>query len=325
MPDKLVRIGRASRPGQDGPARPVMLAIAGDSAAGKTTLTRGLVETLGPERCTSICVDDYHRYDRFERKEKPFTALHPEGNYVNIMEQHLQLLAAGQPILKPVYDHHTGMLVRPELIEPREYVIIEGLLPLFTKMSRACFDVSVYLDLPEDIRRDWKVRRDTRDRGYSAEAVLAELERREPESQAFIRPQRQYADIVVRFAPIEGRNDPPGTPLSVSLMLRPTIAHPNIAAILDGEDGKALHVKLVRDQDGKPVDALHIHGYAPREASRKVETEIWGSLGEVGPLPEGIGKVDGKRTEPVAITQLLLLYHIIANAKAQESEREANG
>jgi hypothetical protein len=94
-----------------------MLAIAGDSAAGKTTLTKGLVEALGPDRCVSVCVDDYHRYDRVERKGKPFTALHPDCNYVEIMEQHLQLLATGQPILKPVYDHATGLLARPELVE----------------------------------------------------------------------------------------------------------------------------------------------------------------------------------------------------------------
>ena len=88
--------------------RPIMLAIAGDSAAGKTTLTRGLVEALGPDRCVSLCTDDYHRYDREERRGLPFTALHPDCNHVEIMEQHLQLLASGQPILKPVYDHSTG-------------------------------------------------------------------------------------------------------------------------------------------------------------------------------------------------------------------------
>jgi phosphoribulokinase len=81
--------------------RPVLLAIAGDSAAGKTTLTNGLVEALGGDRCVSVCVDDYHRYDRQERKTLPFTALHPDCNYVEIMEQHLQLLATGRPILKP--------------------------------------------------------------------------------------------------------------------------------------------------------------------------------------------------------------------------------
>ncbi|MGB8201181.1 MAG: zeta toxin family protein [Pseudonocardiaceae bacterium] len=60
--------------------RPVLLAIAGDSAAGKTTLTNGLVKALGG-RCVSVCVDDYHRYDRHERKTLPFTALHPDCNY----------------------------------------------------------------------------------------------------------------------------------------------------------------------------------------------------------------------------------------------------
>src|SRR5205085_5526565 len=101
VPDKLLRMERAG----SSASRPVMLAIAGDSAAGKTTLTKGLVNALGAHRITSLCVDDYHRYDRQERKGLPFTALHPDCNYVQIMEQHLQLLATGQPVLKPVYDH----------------------------------------------------------------------------------------------------------------------------------------------------------------------------------------------------------------------------
>ena len=102
--------------------------------------------------------------------------LHPACNYVQIMEQHLQLLAMGQPVLKPVYDHHTGQFIRPVLVEPRQFVIVGGLLPLHTKLARACFDATVYLDPPEPIRREWKIRRDTAERGYTAEAVRAELE-----------------------------------------------------------------------------------------------------------------------------------------------------
>src|SRR5919202_3056989 len=104
MPDKPIAIQRAWRSNGDSIGRPIMLAIAGDSAAGKTTITKGLVNALGPERITSICVDDYHRYDRQERKNLPFTPLHPECNYIEVMEQHLQLLALGHPILKPVYN-----------------------------------------------------------------------------------------------------------------------------------------------------------------------------------------------------------------------------
>ena len=166
MPHKLLRMHRteARRPAGQ---RPVMIAIAGDSAAGKTTLTRGLVDALGPDRMTAVCVDDYHRYDREERKGLPFTALHPDCNYVDITEQHLQLLATGHPILKPVYDHDTGKLARPELVVPKEFVVIEGLLPLHTKLECACFDVTVYLNPPEEIRREWKIKRDTAQRGYT--------------------------------------------------------------------------------------------------------------------------------------------------------------
>ncbi len=220
-----------------------MLAIAGDSAAGKTTLASGLVRALGPSRSTAVCVDDYHRYDREERKTLPFTALHPDCNYVDIIEQHLQLLATGHPILKPVYNHRTGQLARPELVTPREFVIVEGLLPLHTKLSSACFDVTVYLNPPENVRREWKIKRDTAKRGYTREQVLAELDRREPESEAFIRPQRYRADIVVRFATIEQRDDPPETPLSAELLLRPTIRHPDLAAIL-AEGDQPMHLKL---------------------------------------------------------------------------------
>ncbi|MGH3671714.1 MAG: phosphoribulokinase [Pseudonocardiaceae bacterium] len=308
MPDKLFRMERAG----SGISRPVMIAIAGDSAAGKTTLTKGLVEALGAERITSLCVDDYHRYDRKERKELPFTALHPDCNYVQIMEQHLQLLATGQPVLKPVYDHDTGQLTRPELVEPTEFVIVEGLLPLHTRLAQACFDIAVYLGPPEPIRREWKVTRDTSKRGYQPEQVLAEMDKREPESEAYIRPQRSFADIVVRFGPIEERHDPPDTPLSAELTLRPTIRHPDLTAVFRETDRRAMHLRLDRDEDGRPVETLHIHGYVPREESQLLEKAIWAELGTESELPSSLGQIgEGVRSEPLAITQLLLLYHML--------------
>ncbi len=306
MPDKLMRMHRAIN------RRPKMLAIAGDSAAGKTTLTRGLVKALGEQRITSLCVDDYHRYDRAERKNLPFTPLHPDCNYVQIMEQHLQLLAMGEPILKPVYDHSTGMLTRPELVEPRDFVIAEGLLPLHTSLARACFDVKVYVDPGEQIRREWKVRRDTKDRGYTSEQVLAELARREPESAQFIRPQRREADIAVSFGPIDERHDPPGTPLSATLLMRPTIRHPNFAKLIAEVPPRVAHLKLMRDVDGSPADALHIHGYAPDGEAEVLAKAIWDGLGVDQPLPDCLGVIDEtRRSEPLRLAQLLLLYHLM--------------
>ncbi len=312
VPDKQIAIERAWRRPENG-ARPIMLGIAGDSAAGKTTLTKGLVDALGPDRITAICVDDYHRYDRVERKQLPFTPLHPSCNYVEVMEQHLQLLALGQSILKPVYNHKQGTLDRPVLVEPREFVIAEGLLPLHSRLARACFDVTVYLDPPEAIRRDWKVFRDTTKRGYAEQQVIEELARREPESAAFIRPQRANADIVVRFAPIEERGETTADPLSAYVLLRPTIGHPDLSGVLSDDTRSAMHLKLMRDEDGKPVDALHLHAYAPRPLRSRVEEAIWRALPTDDPLPEGLGRVNGEtRSDPLAIIQLLLLFHLFS-------------
>jgi phosphoribulokinase len=228
---------------------------------------------------------------------------------MDIMEQHLQLLALGHPILKPVYNHKDGTLGRPVLVEPREYVIIEGLLPLHSKLTRACFDATVYLDPPEEIRYEWKISRDTSKRGYTKEQVVADLEKREPESAQFIRPQRSQADIVIRFDRIEGRDDK--EPLSATLLLRPTISHPSLSNILTDDHREAMHLKLMRDEDGKPVDALHIHSYAPREITREVEQEIWKELSVDEGVPESLGTIEaGKRSEPLAIAQLILLYHM---------------
>jgi phosphoribulokinase len=311
MPDKQMAIQRSWRANGDRHSRPAVLSIAGDSASGKTTLTQGLVQALGADRITAICVDDYHRYDRQERCSQPFTPLHPECNYVAIMEQHLQLLAVGQPVLKPVYSHADGTLGRPLLVEPRQFVVIEGLLSLHTKLARACADATVYLDPPEPIRRTWKVRRDTENRGYSADQVRADLARREPESAAYIRPQRAFADIVVQVSPITERGESLDDDLSATLLLRPTIRHPDLSAILGDHAREAVHLKLTRDEDGKPVDALHIHGYARREMTRLLEEAIWAELGIAEPLPEQLGMIaPGRRSESLALTQLILLFHL---------------
>ena len=318
MSDKQLNVLRSS---QTLAPRPIMLAIAGDSGTGKTTVTKGLVEALGRERITSVAADDYHRYDREERKSLPFTPLHPECNYVDIMEQHLQHLALRQPILKPVYDHDTGALERPEYIEPRDFVIVEGLLPLHTETARASFDIKVYLDPPEEIRIAWKMRRDTSKRGYTEDEVREDLKKREPESEAFIRPQRAHADIVIRFAPIEERGETPDDPLSATLLLRPTISHPDLPSILGEDTREAMHLELIRDEDGKPVDRIHIHSYADPEITKKVEQAIWDELGVDAPVPESLGRLDSdERDEPLALTQLILLYHLV---QARQTQTEA--
>src|SRR5579862_9521965 len=212
--------------------RSIILGVVGDSAAGKTTLTRGLVRVLGEEKVTYVCVDDYHRYDRRQRAEHNITPLDPECNYIDIMAQHLAHLRDGEPILKPVYRHTDGTFGPPVHVDPKQFSVVEGLLGYYTEELRRLFDVRVFLQPPEELRRKWKVQRDCSRRGYTTDQVLTELDKREDDSEAYIRPQQQYADIVVSFLPNSGDDQ---EQLDAELILRPTLRHPNFRSVLDGE------------------------------------------------------------------------------------------
>ncbi|MBW4519103.1 MAG: phosphoribulokinase [Scytolyngbya sp. HA4215-MV1] len=305
------------------PQRPIILGIVGDSAAGKTTLTRGIAQVLGAENVTVICTDDYHRYDRKQRAEIGITALHPDCNYLDIMQQHLSLLRTGQPILKPIYSHSSGTFTAPEYIKPNKFVIVEGLLGYSTRGARDCYDVKVYLAPPESLRTLWKVKRDTMKRGYTEEQVLAEMQKREPDSENFIRPQRQWADMIVSFYPPAEDTQESSGHLNVRLVLRPTIPHPDLSKILNpvtGEAKPAIRLGLDRDM-GKPVDVLEIDGHATSDRVRELERFICSdtphllSICSLDVNPE-IGKVVGTTGEsiqsyPLALTQLLITYHML--------------
>ena len=102
--------------------------MVGDSAAGKTTLTRGIVRILGSHGVSFISGDDYHRYGRRQRAEMEITPLDPAASHLDIIRQHLEHLRRREAILKPVYDHRSGTLGAPEYVRPSPYVVVEGLL-----------------------------------------------------------------------------------------------------------------------------------------------------------------------------------------------------
>ncbi len=297
--------------------RPIILGIVGDSAAGKSTITQGLIKILGADRVTHVCTDDYHKYDRKERAQMGITALHPDCNYIDVMELHLERLHYGQPILKPVYDHSNGTLVRPEYVQPRDFVIVEGLLAFSTATLRQFFDVKVYLDPPEDLRRLWKIRRDTTKRGYTVEQVLAELKKREADSRDFIRPQREYADIVVNFYPPPAvALEDAGPNLNARLVLRPTIPHPDLTYLCaNGNSG--IRLELGRD-DNRPVDFLEISGEVDAEHAAELEEKIWQHLPDLRPLNDSqfgeyLDRGEVRHSHPLALSQLLLTYHMLRN------------
>jgi len=300
-------------------SRPIILGIVGDSAAGKTTLTSGLSQILGPDKVAIMCTDDYHRYSRRERAENGISALDPGCNYIDILEQHVHALRRGEAILKPVYNHDGGTLDAPEYMEPKEYIILEGLLGYSTRALRDCYDVKVYLEPQEDLRVKWKIQRDTGKRGYTVKQVKESLKHRMDKSINFIQPQRTFADIVVTFYPPETNAKETGAGVNVRHILRPTLPHPDLTPILEAGARNGFRLELARDVDGKPVDVLDISGEINDKRAKAMEDLLWDLIPEAGHLRENVGKFTddkNKRTlsHPLELSQLLITYQMVKAA-----------
>jgi phosphoribulokinase len=304
------------------PMRPIILGIVGDSAAGKTTLSRGIRQILGTERVSVLCTDDYHRYNRQQRKELGITPLNPDCNYLDMMAQHLRLLRAGEPILKPHYDHKLGDFGPPQYIVPQPFLIVEGLLGFYWQEMRNAYSIRVFLDPPESQRSRWKIHRDVSQRGYCEGEVLRELEIREHDSAMYIRPQRQHADIIISFYPNpRATND--DAHLNVRLTLHGTLHHPDLSSIIE-EDCSGYVRAILGREAGRAVEYLEIDGSIPDEPARALERGILDHLDASGvDLLAELGQyTDSTRTahsHPLALTQLLLVYHLLRAKQRDEA------
>jgi phosphoribulokinase len=286
-------------------ARSIVVGVAGDSGAGKTTVTRGLVRVLGDTHVTHVSADDYHRYDRRRRRELGVTPLHPDSNHLDILTQHLVHLRRGEPVLKPVYDHRDGCFRPPVYVRPASFLVVEGLLNFHTETLRSLHDVRVMLAPPEALRRAWKLKRDCTRRGYTTDEVLAELDRRTADAEQFVHPQRRHADIVVAFR--QGGSGGPAE-LDADMILRDTLPHPDLSPLL-GAEGPSL-VKREREW------LLRIPGDLDPAHAAELEEAVWDRMSfanhlRIRRLGEFTVGTDLLRSDSLALVQLLILYHVV--------------
>ena len=185
------------------PDRVVLIGVAGDSGCGKSTFLRRLADLFGEEFMTVICLDDYHSLDRYQRKETGITALNPDANNFDLMYEQLKALKSGENIDKPIYNHETGLIDPPETVEPNKVVVVEGLHPIYDARVRELLDFSVYLDISDEVKIAWKIQRDMAERGHSYDDVLAAINARKPDFEAYIDPQKKHADVVIQILPTQ--------------------------------------------------------------------------------------------------------------------------
>lgn len=214
------------------PDRVVLIGVAGDSGCGKSTFLRRLSDIFGEEFMTVICLDDYHSLDRKGRKAAGVTALNPKANNFDLMYEQIKALKEGTAIDKPIYNHETGELDPPERIEPNHVVVIEGLHPMFDERVRGLLDFSVYLDIGDEVKVAWKIQRDMAERGHTYEDVIASINARRPDFEAYIDVQKQYADVVIQVLPTN--------------------------LIPDDKERKILRVRLIQKENVEGLDPVYL-------------------------------------------------------------------
>ncbi|HEX7246757.1 MAG TPA: phosphoribulokinase, partial [Actinomycetota bacterium] len=260
------------------PGEPMLLGLAGDSASGKSTLSRGIEYVLGAGRVGRVCTDDYHRYDRDARATLGVTPLAPAANHMDRMSEDLRALSQGRGVRKPTYSHATGTFGPDETVEPHEVMIVEGLLPLSDPRARGVIDVAVFLEPDEMLRRRWKLERDVFERGYAPQQVVDEIKRREADAAAYVRPQRAFADIIVSVGGRPGPSE--GSRFSTRLIVRPTLPYRGLRQLigsLRGDVSPPIRWSTRTDDQG-PMSVLDIDGDCPPALGAEIEQVLWSSL-----------------------------------------------
>lgn len=182
-------------------AGPLVIGIGGGSGSGKTTIAQSIVESIGHDEVTLIQHDAYYRDQTHlpveERAKLNYD--HPDSMESDLLVAHLRDLVAGKAIERPVYDftvhNRAAETVR---VEPKQAIIVEGILVLSEASLREVMDLKVYVDTDADLRIARRWERDIKDRGRTFDSVRDQyLTTVRPMHLQFVEPSKRYADIVI--------------------------------------------------------------------------------------------------------------------------------
>lgn len=289
-----------AQPFDSTPHLPFVLGVVGDSGSGKSTVAAGVRALLGPDRVSTLELDDYHRYTRAERQELGLTSLNPTVHNLSLMQEHLQLFRRGRPVRMRAYDHSDGTFGPNRTVEPNEVVIVRGLLGYPNDDLRSAYDLAVFVQPEPELLFRWKLRRDVKARGYTEAEVLKHIAQHLLDSKQYVLPQAERADLVIRYEIPEW--DAPDTEVRATLTLRRGAADAVRAngvcerfggQVCTEEEGGALVVRVPHDLAIEAVDEW--------AAERFPDTFAPGETGRFLTEDGGEG-----RLVPLAFTQVLV-------------------
>ena len=179
----------------------LIIGIAGGTGSGKTTVVRKIIESLPAGEVVLLPQDSYYKDSSHipAEKRQSINFDHPDAFDWPLLREHLAALRQNISIEQPTYDYITSSRLPQTLhIEPREVVIIEGIMALYDPALRSMMDLKVFVDADPDERLIRVIQRDMLERGRTAQAVMDRYVRvLKPMHEQFIEPCKRYADLIV--------------------------------------------------------------------------------------------------------------------------------
>ena len=181
--------------------KPIFIGVSGGTGSGKTTIVNRICSEI-PEKSVTIMEHDSYYKDQssmtYEQRCKT-NYDHPFAFDTDLFVKHIKELKKGNTIEKPIYDY--GIHNRKKeiiIVEPKEIIIVEGLLVFYEERIRELLDIKIYVDTDADIRILRRIIRDMNERKRSLDSVINQyINTVRPAHEQFIEPSKKYADIIV--------------------------------------------------------------------------------------------------------------------------------
>lgn len=181
--------------------QPLVIGIGGGTGSGKTTVTNKILESLDKSRVSVIQHDSYYKdisaHHGLTLEKINFD--HPDSLETELLIEHIKALKAGRAVDQPIYNF-TTLKRMPETLrlEPKEIIILDGILIFVDKALRDLMDIKIFLDTDADERLIRRIRRDILERGRSVDLVMSQyLSTVKLMHLEFVEPSKHWADIII--------------------------------------------------------------------------------------------------------------------------------
>ncbi|MDD2495362.1 MAG: uridine kinase [Tissierellia bacterium] len=181
--------------------RPIFIGISGGTGSGKTTIVNRIYSEVPEDSISIIEHDSYYKdQSHLTYEERCKTNYdHPFAFDTDLFVKHIINLKNGNFIEKPIYDYEIyNRKKETVIVEPKEIVIVEGLLVFYEEKIREQLDIKIFVDTDSDIRIMRRIIRDMKERGRTLDSIIAQyINTVRPAHEQFIEPSKKFADIIV--------------------------------------------------------------------------------------------------------------------------------